>query len=172
MCARCLRSMPYANNCILDDAVSHLHTLMSTMLCDVIGKLTHRESVTHICGRKLGHNWFKWLSPVWRQDIVLTNAEFLSIEYKGTKFSDILNDIIEKNAFKIIVCKMAAISSRPTCVNTLIRVGHMVTVVVGMVAVDKLGAAIQTQIFRAFSENICCSPTLLSNTIQLHSSYW
>ena len=48
------------------------------------------------------------LSPIRRQAIIWTNAGLLSIKPLGTNFKLFINE----NAFKIIVCEMAAIVSR------------------------------------------------------------
>ena len=58
------------------------------------------------------------LSPGRRQAIIWTNAGILLIRPLGTNLwsSDML---IQENAFEIVVCKKAAILSRPQYVNTL-----------------------------------------------------
>ena len=57
-----------------------------------------------------------------RQAINWTNAEILLIGLLGTNFSEILIEIptfsIQEDAFQN-VCKMAAILSRPQCINSL-----------------------------------------------------
>ena len=61
-------------------------------------------------------------SPGWHQAIVWPNPGILLIGPLGTKFSEILIEIykssLKKNAFENVVFKMAAILSRPQCVNT------------------------------------------------------
>ena len=62
------------------------------------------------------------LSPRRHQAIIWTNAGILLIGPLGTKFSEILVKIlsfIQENAFEKVVCEMAAILSRPQCVNTI-----------------------------------------------------
>ena len=79
-----------------------------------IRTLTHWGRVTHICVSKLtiiGSD--NGLSPGRRGAIIWTNAEI--------NFSEILIEIfyifIQENAFENVVWKMAAILSRPQCVN-------------------------------------------------------
>ena len=64
------------------------------------------------------------LSPGRRQAIIWTNAGILLIGTLGTNFSEILigirNIFIEENGFESVVCEMAAILSRPQCVNNMI----------------------------------------------------
>ena len=48
------------------------------------------------------------------QAIIWTNAWILLIGLLGTNFSEIF---IHENAFENVVCEMAAILSRPQCVN-------------------------------------------------------
>ena len=54
------------------------------------------------------------LSPGRRQAIIWTNARILSSGPLGTNF-------IHENGFESVVCEMAAILSRPQCVNSLKR---------------------------------------------------
>ena len=84
--------------------------------------LTHWGRVTHICVSKLtiiGSD--NGLSPGRRQAIIWTDAGILLIRTIGTNFSEILGEInsfsFSKNAFENVVWKMAAILSRPQCVN-------------------------------------------------------
>ena len=61
------------------------------------------------------------LSPSWRQAIYWTNAGILLIGRLGTKFSEILIQllafifVIQENAFESVDCEMAAILSRHQC---------------------------------------------------------
>ena len=93
--------------------------------------LTHWGRVRHICAGKLtmiGSN--NGLSPCRRQAIIWTNAGILLIEPLGTYFSEILilihriqefkNSRIQENAFENVVWKMAAMLSRPQCVNGVV----------------------------------------------------
>ena len=63
------------------------------------------------------------LSPGQCQAIIQTNAGILFIHTLGTNFSEKWNIkrnaciFIQENAFKNIICKMAAILSRPQCVK-------------------------------------------------------
>ena len=82
-----------------------------------------RDRVTHICVGNLtiiGSD--NGLSPDQRQAIIWTNGGILSIGALGTKFSEIVIEIhkfsFKKIAFENVVGKMAAILSRPQCVNT------------------------------------------------------
>ena len=60
----------------------------------------------------------KCLSPGSRQAIVWTNAGLVLIGPFGTNFSEIqIKIFIKQNAFESVVCEMAAILSRPKCVN-------------------------------------------------------
>ena len=86
--------------------------------------LTHWGRVMHICVSKLtiiGSD--NGLSPNQRQVIIWTNAGILLIGPLGTNFSEIFNwnscIFIQENAFEDVVWKMAAILSRPQCVNPL-----------------------------------------------------
>ena len=84
--------------------------------------LTHWGRVTHICVSKLtiiGSD--NGLSPGRRQAIIRTNAGILLIRPFGTNFSEILIEIIifsfKKMRLKVSSGEMAAILSRPRCVN-------------------------------------------------------
>ena len=71
--------------------------------------------MTHICVSKIniiGSD--NGLSPGRRQAIIWTNAGILLIGPCGNKFLEIL---IQENAFQNVVWKMAAILSRPQCVD-------------------------------------------------------
>ena len=60
------------------------------------------------------------LSPGRHQANIWTNAGILLIEPLGTNFSEILFEIhifLQVNAFEQVICKMAAILSRPQCVK-------------------------------------------------------
>ena len=76
---------------------------------------------THICvGNLTIICSYNGLSPGQRQAIIWTNAGILLIGPLGTNFSEILIEIHKfpfKDAFENIVCEMAAILSRPQCVN-------------------------------------------------------
>ena len=85
--------------------------------------LTHWGRATHICVGKLiiigsDNGLSPCLSPGWGQAIIWTNAGILLIGPLGTNFSEILIEIKE-NVFESVICEMAAILSRPQCVNTL-----------------------------------------------------
>ena len=80
-------------------------------------ELTHWGRVTHICVSKLtiiGSD--KGLSPRRCQAIIWTNGGLSLIGPLGTKPSEILT-FIQENAFERVVCELAAILSRPQCVN-------------------------------------------------------
>ena len=86
--------------------------------------LTHWGRVTHVCVSKLtiiGSN--NGLSPGRSQAIIWTNAGILLIRTLGTNFSEMLSEILtvlsKKNAFERVVCEIAAILSRPQCVDIL-----------------------------------------------------
>ena len=79
--------------------------------------LTHWGRVTHICGSKLtiiGSD--NGLSPGWHQAIIWTSAGILLIRTPGTNFSEILSESYTFSLKKMHF-KMAAILSRPQCVN-------------------------------------------------------
>ena len=87
-------------------------------------ELTHWSPVTHICITKLtiiGSD--KGLSPGRRQAIIWTNAGILLITPLGTNFNEFFYRnsyiFIQENAFQNVVCKIAAILSRPQCVNRI-----------------------------------------------------
>ena len=84
--------------------------------------LTHWGLVTHICVSNLiiiGSD--NGLTPGRRQAIIWTNAGILLTGLLGTNFSEILSKIcifsFTKIHLKNVVWKMAAILSRPQCVN-------------------------------------------------------
>ena len=87
--------------------------------------LTHWGPVTHICldtNTNIGsHNG---LSSGQRQAIIWTNAGILLIRPLSNKFQWAFNRhsniFIQENAFESVVCEMAAILSRPQCVNAFI----------------------------------------------------
>ena len=79
--------------------------------------LTHWGRVTHICISKLTIiGSVNGLSPGRRQAIIWTNAGILLIGPLGTNLSEILIEIYTFS-FKNVVWEMAAILSRPQCVN-------------------------------------------------------
>ena len=80
--------------------------------------LTHWGRVMHICVDKttiIGSD--NGLSPARRQAIIWANAGIMLIQSIGTNFNEIF---IQENAFENIVCKMAAILSRPQYVNRFV----------------------------------------------------
>ena len=84
--------------------------------------LTHWGQALHICISKLMSTGSdNGLSPWWHQAITWANAVILLIVPLGTKFSEILVEIVafsfKKNAFESVVCKMAAMLSQPQSVN-------------------------------------------------------
>ena len=90
---------------------------------NVLNTLTHWGRVTHICVSNLtiiGSD--NGLSPDRRQAIIWTNSGILLTGPLGTNFSEILiqnsKSFIQENAFESVVCEMAAILSRPQCVNS------------------------------------------------------
>ena len=86
---------------------------------------THWGRVTHICvGNQTTIGSDNGLSPDRRQAIIWTITGILLIGPLGTNFSEIsieinLYIVIQANAFQNIVWKMAAILSRPQCVNEI-----------------------------------------------------
>ena len=103
----------------------HLHIYETSMPiddCD-LGRLvlTHWGRVTHICVDNLtiiGSD--NGLSPGRRQAITWTNVGILLIGPMGTNFSEMLIEI-HTFSFENVVWKMAAILSRPQCVNHIQR---------------------------------------------------
>ena len=80
----------------------------------VVGWLTHWGRVTHIfVGTNTNIGSDNGLSPDRRQAIIWTNARILLIAPLEINF-------IQKNAFQNIVCEVAAILSRPQCVNVTV----------------------------------------------------
>ena len=84
----------------------------------------------HICDGKstvIGSD--NGLSPGRRQAIIRTKAGILLIEPLGTNFSEILIRIqtfsFKKMHFKMSSAKMAAILSRPKCVNAYMHKASM-----------------------------------------------
>ena len=87
-------------------------------------ELTHWGRVTHICVGNLtiiGSD--NGLSPDRRQAITWTNVGISLIGPLGTNFSEMLIEM-HVFSFKKIHWKMAAILSRPQCVNFLSKRGH------------------------------------------------
>ena len=85
--------------------------------CLQLNVLTHWGRVTHICVSKItiiGSD--NGLSPGQRQAIIWTSVGILLIGPLGTNFSEILIEIYTF-LFKKIHWKMAAILSRPQCIN-------------------------------------------------------
>ena len=85
-------------------------------------KFTHWGRVAHICVSKLtiiGSD--NGLSPCQCQAIIWTNTGILPIRPLGTKCNEIFIKIhafsFKKLCLKIVICEMAAILSRPQCVN-------------------------------------------------------
>ena len=81
--------------------------------------LTHSGRVPHICVSKrtiigLDDGW----SPGRRQTIIWTNAGILSIGPLGINLNRNLYIFIQENVFENVVRKLAAILSRPQCLNT------------------------------------------------------
>ena len=109
--------MPQQHSCYA--MYKHLSDLCVKLLMTASYCITHWGWVKHIFVSKLtivGSN--NGLSPGRRQAIIWTNVGMLSIGPLGINFSEILIGIfIEENAFEIVVWKMAAILSRPQCVN-------------------------------------------------------
>ena len=70
-------------------------------LCDTFD-LTHLPLVPHICVSGWCQHWFNnGLSPIRRQDIILTNTGILSIEHLKTNFSEILIKIQNLSSTKM-----------------------------------------------------------------------
>ena len=88
-----------------------------------ISSLTHWGRVMNICTGNLtivGSD--NGLSPGRCQAITWTNIGIFFIGPLGTNFSEMLNEMHTfslKNPFENVVCKMAAILSRPQCVKAL-----------------------------------------------------
>ena len=90
---------------------------------------THWGRVTHVCVSKLtiiGSD--NGLAPGRRQTIIWTNDGILLIGPLGKKiqwkFNRNSNIFIQENAIESVICKMAAIFSRPQCVNTIVASWH------------------------------------------------
>ena len=83
--------------------------------------LTHWGRATHICVSNLIIGSDNGLSPGRRHAIIWTNAGILLIRPWGTKsrakFTRNSHIFIHENALENVVWKMAAILSRPQCVN-------------------------------------------------------
>ena len=87
---------------------------------DELSLLTHWGRVTHICvGNLTIIGSYNGLSPGRRHAIIWTNAGILLIGPSGTNFSEILIEIhkLSLKTSSNIVWNMAAILSRPQCVN-------------------------------------------------------
>ena len=99
-------------------------TLISWGLFVILAGIPNYWCITICVGNLTIIGSDKALSPGRRQAIIWTNAGMLSIGPLGTNFSDILLEILtflfRKMRLKASsqVCEMAAIFSRPQCVNT------------------------------------------------------
>ena len=98
-----------------------MHYKMSSPKCIPLVLLTHLGRETHRCVSKIiiiGSD--NGLSPDRRQAIIWINAGILLIGPSEITFSKILIEIhnfLQENAFQNVVWKMAAILSRPQCVE-------------------------------------------------------
>ena len=94
----------------------------------VMFALTHWSRVRHICVNKLAIiDSSNDSSPGQRQAIIWTKAGILVIGPLETNFSDILIEIqifIQGNAFENVVFEIAAVLSRPQCVNKIVAVSQ------------------------------------------------
>ena len=102
----------------IQDVIKMVVTLISIS----VNQLPHWSRVTHICINNqtiIGSD--NSLSPDWRQAIIWTSAGILLIGPLGTKFSEILIEILTFSFIKMhwqsVVCKMATILSQPHCVT-------------------------------------------------------
>ena len=101
------------NSCIVISNVGFYGHFGHLVLC--IGRMTH------ICVSKLtsigSHNG---MSPDRRQVVIWTNAGIFSIRTLETNSGEIVSEIKSReNAFENVSWKMAALLSRPQCVNTV-----------------------------------------------------
>ena len=105
-----LCSFHRANNLLLELGRPRVSVLW--MVFSMMG-LTYWRRVTHICvGNLTNIDSDNGLSPDRRQAIIWTNAGLLLIGPLGTNFNEILIEILTFS-FKSVVCKTAAILSRP-----------------------------------------------------------
>ena len=74
------------------------------------------------------------LSPIQRQAIIQNNAVSLSVGILGSifywHFNQKSNIIMDKNAYESVVCKMAAILSRPHCVRPVKYSAYLCLIVI------------------------------------------
>ena len=84
--------------------------------------LTYWGRLTHICASKLDHHWFRCVSIVSWVPSHYINQCWLGNKRPMNKIQLILNQntSIQENAFKNVVCKMAAILFLSRCVNSYI----------------------------------------------------
>ena len=89
------------------------------VLCNKI----HSSRMMHICSNLTIIGSDNGILPVWHQAIIWTNAATLSIRSSETYLSAISSKIqkfsFQGNAFEKVIWKMAAILSRPQCVNSI-----------------------------------------------------
>ena len=75
----------------------------------------------HVFFSKLGYHSDNGLSPVWHQAIIGIDAVVVLIGPLQTNSIEILGQnktiLIQQNEYENVVCKVAAILSRPHCVN-------------------------------------------------------
>ena len=92
-------------------------------LCPIFNRgLTHWGRVTHICVSKLRHLWFRWWlvafsAPSHNPNQCWYIVNWTLVSKRQWKINDNSNIFIQENAFENVICEMAAILSRPQCVN-------------------------------------------------------
>ena len=84
--------------------------------------LTHWGWVTHICVGNIGHHWFRlwlvaWFAPSYYLNQCWNIVNWTLRNKLQWNFNRNLNILIQGNASQNVVCKMAAILSRPQCVK-------------------------------------------------------
>ena len=111
---------------VWDTVSAHIHPLGCFCSRTI---LTHWGRVTHICVSRLpitGSD--NGLSPGRRQAVIWTNWNIVNWTLRNKlqwKFNRNSNIFIHENAFESFVCEMAAILSRPQCVNDKKRIGQV-----------------------------------------------
>ena len=101
---------------------------MSFILTEEIKKklLTHWGRVLHIYVTNVGHHWFRyWLVTCLAPSHYLNQCWNIANCTRSNKLHWNLNQnsyiFIQENAFENVICKMAAILSRPYCVNSVVE---------------------------------------------------
>ena len=86
--------------------------------------LTHWGRVTHTCIGNLGHHWFRYLLVVFSVPCHYLNQCWNIVNWTLSNKLQLnlnrnINIFVDENAYENVVCKIAAILSRPLCLNNV-----------------------------------------------------